>query len=131
MVRGTFTVFELLVQKIRSIKGALGITQGNGKIKTVTLSQDGTEYLITLEDEMSFKTDDFIKCQTFTGVFVKLYHVKVQSISDSNSVIHLLVSDFEKDENGTVLNPPEPGDEIVQFGNETDTTRQSAIYFIR
>ena len=33
MVRGTFTVFELLVQKIRSIKGALGITQGNGKIK--------------------------------------------------------------------------------------------------
>lgn len=128
MVRGTFTVFELLVQKIRSIKGALGITQGNGKIKTVTLSQDGTEYLITLEDEMSFKTDDFIKCQTFTGVFVKLYHVKVQSISDSNSVIHLLVSDFEKDENGTVLNPPEPGDEIVQFGNETDTTRQSAIY---
>lgn len=128
MVRGTFTVFELLVQKIRSIKGALGITQGNGKIKTVTLSQDGTEYLITLEDEMSFKTDDFIKCQTFTGVFVKLYHVKVQSISDSNSVIHLLVADFEKDENGTVLNPPEPGDEIVQFGNETDTTRQSAIY---
>lgn len=128
MVRGTFTVFELLVQKIRSIKGALGITQGNGKIKTVTLSQDGTEYLITLEDEMSFKTDDFIKCQTFTGVFVKLYHVKVQSISDSNSVIHLLVSDFEKDENGTVLNPPEPGDEIVQFGNETDATRQSAIY---
>lgn len=128
MVRGTFTVFELLVQKIRSIKGALGITQGNGKIKTVTLSQDGTEYLITLEDEMSFKTDDFIKCQTFTGVFVKLYHVKVQSISDSNSVIHLLVSDFDKGENGTVLNPPEPGDEIVQFGNETDTTRQSAIY---
>ena len=128
MVRGTFTVFELLVQKIRSIKGALGITQGNGKIKTVTLSEDGTEYLITLEDEMSFKTDDFIKCQTFTGVFVKLYHVKVQSISDSNSVIHLLVSDFEKDENGTVLNPPEPGDEIVQFGNETDATRQSAIY---
>ena len=33
MVRGTFTVFELLVQKIRSIKGILGITQGNGKIK--------------------------------------------------------------------------------------------------
>lgn len=128
MVRGTFTVFELLVQKIRSIKGALGITQGNGKIKTVTLSQDGTEYLITLEDEMSFVANDFIKCQTFTGVFVKLYHVKVQSISDNYSVIHLLVSDFEKDENGTVLNPPEPGDEIVQFGNETDATRQSAIY---
>ena len=33
IVRGAFTVFELLVQKTRSIKGALGITQGNGKIK--------------------------------------------------------------------------------------------------
>ncbi len=51
MVRGTFTVFELLVQKIRSIKGALGITQGNGKIKTVTLSEDGTEYLIDIDGD--------------------------------------------------------------------------------
>mgnify|MGYP000918766070 CR=1 FL=1 len=128
MVRGTFTVFELLVQKIRSIKGALGITQGNGKIKTVTLSEDGTEYLITLEDEMSFVANDFIKCQTFTGTSQKLYHVPVRSISDSNTVIHLSISDFNADTNGTVLNPPESGDEIVQFGNSTDTTRQSAIY---
>ncbi|MFV0404441.1 MAG: hypothetical protein ACK5KV_10940, partial [Bacteroides graminisolvens] len=128
MVRGTFTVFELLVQKIRSIKGALGITQGNGKIKTVTLSQDGTEYLITLEDEMSFVANDFIRCQTFTGASQKLYHVPIQSLSDSNTVIHLSISDFNADTNGTVLNPPEPGDEIVQFGNSTDTTRQSAIY---
>ena len=128
MVRGTFTVFELLVQKIRSIKGALGITQGNGKIKTVTLSQDGTEYLITLEDEMSFVANDFIRCQTFAGASQKLYHVPIKSLSDSNTVIHLSISDFNADTNGTVLNPPETGDEIVQFGNETDTTRQSAIY---
>lgn len=128
MVRGTFTVFELLVQKIRSIKGALGITQGNGKIKTVTLSQDGTEYLITLEDEMSFVANDFIRCQTFTGISQKLYHVPIRSISESNTVIHLSISDFNVDTNGTILNPPEAGDEIVQFGNSTDTTRQSAIY---
>ena len=37
-VRGQFTVFELLVSKIRAIIGAQTITQGCGKIKTVQMS---------------------------------------------------------------------------------------------
>ena len=47
-VRGQFTVFELLVSKIRAIIGAQAITQGCGKIKTVTVSDDGIAYLITI-----------------------------------------------------------------------------------
>lgn len=130
-VRGTMTVFELLIQKIRAVKGALGITQGNGKIKTVALSDDSTEFLITLEDEMSFLPGDFIKCQTWTGSGIKHYHVRIDNITD-NSIIHILLDEFDwdYDEDGGIVveNAPEVGDEIVQFGNDTDTSRQSAIY---
>lgn len=125
-VRGTMTVFELLISKIRSIIGALAISQGHGKIASVELSGDGTEYLITVEDDMSFVADDFIRCQTFTGT-QKLYHVKIARI-EGGTIIHVPVSEFDADETGIIINPPEVGDEIVQFGNETDTARQSAIY---
>ncbi len=130
-VRGTMTVFELLIQKIRAVKGALGITQGNGKIKTVALSDDSTEFLITLEDEMSFLPGDFIKCQTWAGSGIKHYHVRIDNITD-NSIIHILLDEFDwdYDEDGGIVveNAPEVGDEIVQFGNDMDTSRQSAIY---
>ena len=40
VVRNTMTVFELLISKIRSVKGALGINQASGKIKSVREVED-------------------------------------------------------------------------------------------
>ena len=37
VVRNTMTVFELLISKIRALKGALAITQANGKVKDITV----------------------------------------------------------------------------------------------
>lgn len=126
-VREQFIVFEMLVSKMRAIIGSLGISQACGKIATVTLSEDGTEYLITLEDEtMSFVAHDFMRCQTYTGTKQTFYHVEISSVVDD--VIHVPVSEFDKDEEGNVINPPEPGNDIVQFGNSIDKNRQSAIY---
>lgn len=65
------TVFELLISKIRALKGAMAITQGNGKIKGV--STDSTSYILAIEDDMSFMAGDFIRCQRFTGTTVKSY----------------------------------------------------------
>lgn len=133
-VRGQFTVFELLVSKIRAIIGAQTITQGCGKIKTVQMSEDGTAYLVTLEEQdMSFMEHDFIRCQEFTGN-QRLYHVEIESIVDG--VIRIPVSEFESEvnEDGVtfVTNPPIVGDDIVQFGNSSYETqyagRHSAIY---
>lgn len=133
-VRGQFTVFELLVSKIRAIIGAQAITQGCGKIKTAELSEDGQYYLITLEDkDMSFVEHDFIRCKEFTGS-QKSYHVEIESVADG--VIRIPVSEFETvaDESGyvSVSNPPSVGDDIVQFGNSSYETqyagRHSAIY---
>lgn len=126
-VREQFIVFEMLVSKMRAIIGSLGISQACGKIATVTLSEDGTEYLITLEDEtMSFVAHDFMRCQTYTGTKQTFYHVEIASVVDA--VIHVLVSEFDKDEEGNVINPPEAGNDIVQFGNSMNKNRQSAIY---
>ena len=117
VVRGRMTVFELLIQKIRAVKGALGITQANGKIKEVR--EDDTNYYITIEDEMSFVANDIIRCQTFSSG-QKSYWVIVSSISNNEIVIPK--SEFEG------WDIPATGDEIVQFGNTTDKARQSAIY---
>lgn len=126
-VREQFIVFEMLVSKMRAIIGSLGISQACGKIATVTLSEDGTEYLITLEDEtMSFVAHDFMRCQTYTGTKQTFYHVEISSVVDD--VIHVPVSEFDKDAEGIVTNPPEPGNDVVQFGNSVDKNRQSAIY---
>lgn len=126
-VREQFIAFEMLVSKMRAIIGSLGISQACGKIATVTLSEDGTEYLITLEDEtMSFVAHDFIRCQTYTGTKQTFYHVEISSVADD--VIHVPVAEFDTDEDGNVINPPEPGNDIVQFGNSVNRNRQSAIY---
>lgn len=129
-VRGQFTVFEMLVSKVRAIIGAQAITQGCGKIKDVRLSEDGSAYLITLEDkDMSFMEHDFILCQEFTGSNRK-YHVEIESVV--NGVIRIPLSEFEMDEDGSVVNPPMAGDDIVQFGNSSHEEkyigRHSAIY---
>lgn len=125
-VRGQFTVFEMLISKVRAIIGAQAITQGCGKIKTAELSEDGSAYLITLEDaDMSFMEHDFIRCQEFTGS-QKVYHVEIESVADG--IIRVPLSEFDLGEEGIVVNPPAPGDDIVQFGNSQNKARQSAIY---
>lgn len=126
-VREQFIVFEMLVSKMRAIIGSLGISQACGKIATVTLSEDSTEYLITLEDEtMSFVAHDFMRCQTYTGTKQTFYHVEISSVVDD--IIHVPTSEFDKNEEGNVINPPEVGNDIVQFGNSVNKNRQSAIY---
>lgn len=129
VVRETMLVFEMLVSKIRAIIGAQTISQGHGKVKSAYISDDGTEYLIELEDEdMSIVAHDFVRCQTFVGDKTKLYHVEVSSVDVETKTLHVPLTEFDKDESGNVLYPPGLGDELVQFGNSQNKARQSAIY---
>ncbi|WP_259325390.1 hypothetical protein [Bacteroides ovatus] len=129
VVRETMLVFEMLISKIRAIIGAQTISQGHGKVKSARISDDGTEYLIVLEDEdMSIVAHDFVRCQTFVGDKTKLYHVEVDSVDVETKTLHIPLSEFDVDESGKVLNPPAAGDELVQFGNSQNKARQSAIY---
>lgn len=136
VVRRTMIVFEMLISKIRCIKGALNISQGNGKIKTAELKEDGNWY-ITIEDEMSFVAHDIIRCQHFSNM-AKFYWVEITDIINDNTTLIIPATEFmgsleykdgiEYVAGGGEMNIPEPGDEIIQFGNRINKDRQSAIY---
>lgn len=136
VVRRTMIVFEMLISKIRCIKGALNISQGNGKIKTAELKEDGNWY-ITIEDEMSFVAHDIIRCQHFSNM-AKFYWVEITDIINDNTTLIIPATEFmgsleykdgiEYVGGSGEMNIPEPGDEIIQFGNRVNKDRQSAIY---
>lgn len=115
-VRQVMTVFELLVEKIRSVGGQIVVSAANGKIKTV--EEVGGYYKITFEQENTFQAHDLMRCQTFTGGNAKSYWVEVAAV-DGNSVL------VEASEFDTSL--PSEADEVVLMGNTEDTQRQNLI----
>lgn len=143
-VRESIIAHELVIDKIRAIAGSLGISQACGKVKSVT--EDDTAYYLTMEgDEIhgygGFEANDFIRCQTVRENGIYGYWVKIEEVN--GNVLKILKSEFyhkgvheEKDGAyegvsepvSTSMPTPSEGDEIVQYGNSTDTTRQSAIY---
>lgn len=65
-VRKVMNVFELIIQKVRSINGALVISQANGKVKAVTESPDLQSWILEFEDEHEvFQENDLVRCQVF------------------------------------------------------------------
>lgn len=115
-VRQVMTVFELLIEKIRSVGGQIVVSAANGKIKTVE-KVDGY-YKITFEQENTFVPHDLMRCQTFTGT-IKSYWVEVAAAVDGNSVL------VERSEFDASL--PAEGDEVVLMGNTEDTKRQNLV----
>lgn len=146
-VRGTFVAHELVIDKIRSIAGSIGISQSCGRVKSVDTKSDSQYILITMEGDEThgyggFMANDFIRCQRLTSNGVKGYWVEVSEVdgkvlkvaksefSKSGIVVDKgNGSDFDHVENSTndMLYPAE-GDEVVQYGNSQDAKRQSAIY---
>ena len=184
-IRGKLTAFELVIEKIRAICGALGISQACGRVKSV--DGDATNYYLVLEGDDThgyggFQANDYIRCQRWTSNGARGYWVRVSFIGSTagghDNVLAINRSEFDAAivephagevnaydhvqevtaqvaqlvtddrtalitaDDGTSLlladnsNPtiaglmvlPEIGDELVQYGNATDPTRQSAIY---
>lgn len=137
-VRQTMRIYELILEKIRVVKGSLIISQGGSIVKNVTeMIIDADElddnylptgnkitvdcYKITFEEEyLPFTKNDLVRCQVFQYPNVRGYWVWVRSV-DGDS-IYVDKSEFEVNEE------PKIGDEICQLGNVIDPNRQSAIY---
>jgi hypothetical protein len=118
-VRKTMKVYELLISKIRAINGGLVISAANAKIDSVY--QSSSSYQIFPDDTtISFVQYDIARCDVFTGYGKKYYSALVDSLSSISQSFWLKVID------GT--DEPEAGDEIVQFGNTTNTDRQGLLY---
>lgn len=115
-VRQIMTIFELLINKVRSVGGQICVSAANGKIKTVE-EQDGY-FLIHFEQENTFVAHDLMRCQTFTGANLKSYWVEVAGMSDGGILV--AKEEFDKTE-------PAEGDECVLMGNTTNGNRQNLI----
>lgn len=152
-VRKAFIAHELIIDQVRAICGSLGISQACGKVKEVSLRTDehGNQYyLIKLEGEAThgyggFVKNDLIRCQRVEvgsdGVTkgIKGYWVKIESANMKEGWFTVMASEFlgeiKQDKetewverNDVPMNLPAAGDEIVQYGNTTETSRQNAIY---
>lgn len=174
-LRGTLTAHELIIEQIRAICGALGITQACGKIKAVT--RGSLSYHITLEGDPQhgyggFMVNDLVRCQRWDnqrgiigywarvvyaqGDTIKLLYTDfLDPIAQENThnpadttIAPTTITDHQgtpitlADGTTPITTPatpdttqghttqvqPAPGDNLVQYGNTTDTTRQAAIY---
>lgn len=117
-VRQTMNIFELLIQKIRSVNGAIVVSQSNGKVTAV--EDTGTQYKITFGEEFpTFQEYDLIRCQSWSKNNLKFYWVEVKTAADGYVLCN-------KSEFNNVV--PAVGDEVVQMGNTKNTERQALIY---
>lgn len=122
-VRKQMTVRELMIEKVKSVGGTLIVSIGAMKITSVT---DGGTYFKCVFDndggniDNPFVVDDLVMCQNFSGTNIKRYWRRVTSVG--SDYFNLSKTDCEA---GSA--EPSAGDEIVQLGNRTDASRQSAM----
>ncbi len=115
-VRRVMNVFELLINKVRSVGGQICVSAANGKIKTVR--EQGDYWHITFEQENSFVAHDLMRCQVFIGTSQKAYWVEVAVIANGGILVEK--SEFETSQ-------PEESDECVLMGNTETTNRQNLV----
>ena len=115
-VRQVMNVFELLINKVRSVGGQICVSAANGKIKAV--EEQGDYYLISFEQENMFVRHDLVRCQTFTGTDLRSYWVEVADITEAGIVV--AKEEFEGVE-------PKVGDECVLMGNTAVENRQNLV----
>ena len=115
-VRQVMNVFELLINKVRSVGGQICVSAANGKIKAV--EEQGDYYLISFEQENMFVRHDLVRCQTFTGTDLRSYWVEVGDVMTDGIVV--AKEEFEETE-------PKAGDECVLMGNTVVENRQNIV----
>lgn len=115
-VRQVMNVFELLINKVRSLGGQICVSAANGKIKAV--EEQGDYYLISFEQENMFVRHDLVRCQTFTGTDLRSYWVEVADVTTDGIVV--TKEEFEGVE-------PKAGDECVLMGNTAVENRQNLV----
>lgn len=115
-VRQVMNVFELLINKVRSVGGQICVSAANGKIKAV--EEQGDYYLISFEQENMFVRHDLVRCQTFTGTDLRSYWVEVADVTEAGIVV--AKEEFENVE-------PKSGDECVLMGNTAVENRQNLV----
>lgn len=122
MVRREMIINTLTIAEIKSVGGQILLSLANMYCNAVT---DGGSYWKCSFDTSNgtianqFAVDDQVICRKFNGANIKYYWARVTSVGTD----YINISKTDKDGSGI----PAINDEIIQFGNRTNSARQSAI----
>ncbi|GAB6961997.1 hypothetical protein [Prevotella fusca] len=124
--------FSLSIDEVRAVGGQLILTpasakldkvevQGNGNFKCSWKNSDDNKKVVN-----QFLANDLVVCQTFNlNTGSTYYWRKCIEAGTDGDYNYIILSNTDKDSKSN--SNPSVGDEIVQLGNLTDTTRSSAI----
>lgn len=117
------TIFNVLtIAEIRSVGGQILVSPANMVCSGVEETSDGYKCFFDTDKGTignQFAINDQAICRKFNGQDLKYYWRRVLSIGDD----YIVLSKTDKD--GSSI--PAKGDDIIQFGNRTETSRQTAI----
>lgn len=116
--RQRMVIYEMLVEKSRSVNGGLWVSSANGRISDVVDNIDN--YEIYFEDINTFVKGDYMRCQVYTGADMKSYWVEVSSV-DGGVVL------VSKEEFAPYNTLPQIGDDVFLCGSK-NVNRQNAIH---
>nr|DAL15336.1 MAG TPA_asm: tail protein [Caudoviricetes sp.] len=115
----------LTVAEVKSVDGGILISAANMICNKTEETTSGYKCYFDNDDgniPNKFVVGDQAMCRRFNGANVKYYWRLVTEVGTD----YILLSKTDKDGSGI----PEAKDNIVQFGNRTDTQRQFAIYSV-
>lgn len=123
--------FSLSIDEIKATQGQIIVTPASGVIEKVEVLASGdykclwknTDNLTTTTQ--TFSTGDLVVCQTFNTGQSRYYWRLCTEAGSSDGWNYITLSKTDKDP--ASVSEPMKGDNIVQLGNRTDTTRQAAI----
>lgn len=123
--------FSLSVDEIKATQGQIIVTPASSVIEKVEVLASGdykcwwknTDSLTTTTQ--TFSAGDFVVCQTFNTGQSRYYWRLCTEAGSSDGWNYITLSKTDKDP--ASVSEPVKGDNIVQLGNRTDTTRQAAI----
>lgn len=137
--------FKLIIDEIKATQGAVIITPANAVLDKVDTINGGWRCYYRSKDDSGrqiyncFEIDDQVVCQTFDAATGTSYNVSNQwywrkvigtgttttTINGSVKDVHYF--DLSSTDCDRYSMTPKVGDNCVQLGNRTDTTRQAAI----
>nr|DAM93119.1 MAG TPA: hypothetical protein [Caudoviricetes sp.] len=123
--------FSLSIDEIKATQGQIIVTPASSVIEKVEVLASGdykcwwknTDSLTTTTQ--TFSAGDFVVCQTFNTGQSRYYWRLCTEAGGSDGWNYITLSKTDKDP--ASVSEPVKGDNIVQLGNRTDTTRQAAI----
>lgn len=123
--------FSLSVDEIKATQGQIIVTPASAIIEKVEVLASGdykcwwknTDNQTTTTQ--TFNAGDFVVCQTFNTGQSRYYWRLCTEAGNSEGWNYITLSKTDKDP--ASVSEPMKGDNIVQLGNRTDTTRQAAI----